>query len=153
MLDRTQALRRHSLSFRPTADDMFEQMMGPGSGAGLIDAILAQPDYLRLWLGWLVFVNIVVPLLFWPRTETWVTILAFLAGGAIMSALYETYGYSKILGAAHLIVWPPLLLWLWSRWYGVDSVAMRLWIVILAASNLASLAIDAFDVAGFFLSR
>jgi hypothetical protein len=130
---------------------MFEQLLGPGLGAGLIDAILAQPDHLRLWMGWLVFVNLVLPLVFWPRTEAWVTQIAFLVNAAIMSSLFEVHGYSGILGLAHLMVWPPLLLWLWSRWYGIDGVAIRLWILVLAASNLASLALDLRDVALFFM--
>lgn len=131
--------------------DMVEQIVGPGLGAGLIDAILAQPDHLRLWMGWLVFVNLALPLIFTPRTEAVATMAAFLINAAIMSYLFELHGYSKILGLAHLIVWPPLLLWLWTRWYGIDSMAMRLWIVILAASNIASLILDARDAALYLM--
>jgi hypothetical protein len=130
---------------------MFEQFMGPGLGAGLLDAILAQPDHLRLWMGWLVFVNLVVPLIFLPRTEAWVTMIAFLINAALMAHLFELYGYSKILGLAHLIVWPPLLLWLWSRWYGIDGAAVRVWLMVLALSNVASLVLDTRDVALHFM--
>lgn len=130
---------------------MFEQMLGPGLGAGLIDAILTQPDHLRLWMGWLVFINLILPLVFLPRAEALTTMIAFLINVAIMSYLFESYGYSGVLGLAHLIVWPPLLLWLWSRWYGIDSIAMRLWVMILALSNIASLALDARDVALYFM--
>lgn len=130
---------------------MFENMLGPGLGAGLIDAILAQPDHLRLWMGWLVFVNVVFPLLFLPRTEAWVTIFAFAFNAAIMGYLFELHGYSGILGLAHLIVWPLLLLWLWSRWYGIDSIVMRFWVMLLAASNIASLLLDGRDVAFYFI--
>jgi hypothetical protein len=130
---------------------MFEQVLGPGLGVGLIDAILAQPEHLRLWIGWLVFVNLFIPLLFIPRTEAWVTIIAFLTSGAITSYLFEIHGYAPILGLAHLIVWPPLLLWLWTRWYGIDSFSMRIWVMILALSNIASLAIDLRDVAIHFM--
>jgi hypothetical protein len=131
---------------------MFEQMLGSGLGAGLIDAILAQPEHLRLWMGWLVLVNLAAPLIFLPRTEAWVTMAAFLVNVVAMGVLYETYGYSQILGVTHLAVWPLLLLWLWSRWYGIDSLAMRFWILLLTLSNVASLLIDARDVATFFMS-
>ena len=130
---------------------MFEQILGPGLGAGLIDAILAQPDHLRLWMGWLVFVNLALPLVFLPRAEAAVTMIAFLVNAAIMSYLFEVYGYSKLLGLAHLIVWPPLLWWLWGRWYGIDSISVRLWVAVLALSNIASLALDARDVAMHFM--
>lgn len=130
---------------------MFEQMLGPGLGAGLIDAILAQPDHLRLWMGWLVFVNLVLPLLFLPRTEAWVTMIAFLINAAIMSYLFEAHGYSGILGLAHLIVWPPLLLWLWSRWYGIECIWTRLWVATLSISIAVSLVLDARDIALFLM--
>jgi hypothetical protein len=130
---------------------MFEQMLGPGLGVGLIDAILAQPDHLRLWMGWLVLVNLIAPAFFLPRTEAVVTILAFLTTGAIMSALFEAHGYSPVLGAAHIAVWPLLLIWLSSRWYGIDGVAMRLWVAALVVSNAASLILDFRDVALFLM--
>lgn len=130
---------------------MFEHMLGPGLGAGLIDAILAQPEHLQLWAAWLVFINLAVPLLLWPRTEAWVTQIAFLVSAAIMSYLFETFGYSQILGLAHLAVWPPLLLWLWSRWYGIDCVWTRLWVSVLAISNVSSLILDARDAALFLI--
>jgi hypothetical protein len=130
---------------------MFEQMLGPGLGAGLIDAVLAQPDMVRLWLGWLAFISVAAALPFLPRLEAFAAILAFGAAATIMAYLFETHGFSPILGLAHFAAWPPLLLWLWARWYGIDSVVMRLWILLLAASCIAAIGVGGFQAAMHFI--
>ena len=122
-----------------------------GLGLGLISALMAQPDVLRLWLGWLIFLNLVAPLLFIGRAEGVCVLVVFLLNAILMGQLFEHYGYAKVLGLSHLIFWPPMLLWLGSRWWGMDALVMRLWIVLLFLSNGASLVIDAYDVGRFFL--
>lgn len=132
---------------------MFENMIGPGLGMGLLDAILTQPDHLRLWVAWLVVINLAVPLIFIQRAEAWATVVVFVLSAGLMSWLFEAYGFSKLLGLAHLVFWPPLLWWLWTRWYGIDSMALRLWILALAASNSASLVIDAVNLVRYILNH
>ncbi len=130
---------------------MPEQVISAVMGLGLLDAMLAQPEPVRLWVGWLVFVNLLVPLLFIDKAEAWASMIAFAVSAVIMTILYEQFGYARILGLAHLLVWPFLLYWLSQRWWGIELPLMRLWIAVLFVSNSISLAIDAIDVARFFL--
>jgi hypothetical protein len=132
---------------------MARLIMEFGFGARLIDALMAQPEIVHQWLGLLVFVNLLVPLIFLPRTEAWVSMLAALVTGSAMVSLFEFYGTVKMIGIAYALVWGPLLLWLWSRWWGVESQIMRLWIVLLALCDAAAIVIGGFEAATFILNR
>lgn len=123
------------------------------TGLGLIAVIQQQPLWLQAWVGWLIFVNFAVPMLFIANVEARLTIAAFVLGSLIMEGLFAQFGFTKILGLAHLIVWPPLLFWLATRWYGIDNVAMRIWLLALFVSNTTSLLIDGVEVARFIIDR
>jgi hypothetical protein len=130
---------------------MFQDLGFPGLGLGLIDAVVALYEPMRFWVFWLVLLNLVVPVVFIDRLEAKLVIFVFVLSAATMGQLFEVYGFSKILGLAHLIFWPPLLLWLSQRWWGIDEGAMRLWVAALFLTNAASLLIDAWDVGRYFL--
>lgn len=101
----------------------------------------------RIWVGWLVVANSILPLLFWDHVEAQVTLAVFLTGAVLMVVITSRTGFSRLLGAGHAL-WYPLLLWLAFR---LDTLPMDqlvgLWVRVLIATNAVSLLIDTVDVA------
>jgi hypothetical protein len=117
---------------------------------GLTEQLLSQPPPLIYWLGWMVFVNLVLPLAFvWRHWEARVVIATFLANGAFMSFLYEQMGYGRHLGLAHIVFWTPLLFWLAWRIEAIRArgAAFTAYVLVLIATDAVSLGLDYADVA------
>lgn len=120
------------------------------------DAAATQPFYLQIWFAWLVGTLFLAPLLLLIfRTSR--TIGAVCLGAAVLTALimpwlYGQVGYVRLLGLGHVIIWTPLLLWLWPR---LRSGALTGLPLILAwvffATLAASLVIDYIDVIRWLL--
>ena len=63
--------------------------------------------------------------------------------------IYERIGYTRILGATH-ILWLPMFAWMATR---LDSIisqpAMAKWLALLLATNVVSAVVDATDAVRF----
>lgn len=105
-----------------------------------------MPLAARIWVGWLVVANGMLPLVFWDHVEARATLAVFLTGAVLMAVITARTGFSRLLGAAHLL-WYPLVLWLAFR---LDTLRMELpvglWIRAVMMTNAISLAIDTVDV-------
>ena len=112
---------------------------------GLVEHVLREPFWLRVWIFWLVFMNC-ASVLFVRRAEGRATLVAWLASLATMALLYEHFGYERILGLAHLIWWTPLVVWLFRRRAGFGEAGFGGWARLLLLSNAASLVVDAVDL-------
>ena len=126
----------------------------------LNDAIAAGPVWLRAWVGLLVLSHLAaLPFAFGRaegriklRPECVAIFVSFFAAAIAMNALYEMYGYVRLLGLAHLIFWTPAFLWVLSKrsaighgsWYG------RYILAYLAIAG-TSLAIDVIDLIRYVL--
>ncbi len=70
----------------------------------------------------------------------------------IVLGLYQAFGYTRILGLGHLIVWTPLFLYLWPR---RNIPSHRKWtnrfIVIFLIVNGISFALDSIDLIRYLL--
>ncbi len=71
---------------------------------------------------------------------------AFLASAALMTAIFATKGFVRLLGIGH-IFWVPMVPWLWIRLdqVGLDS-PLGYWIAAVIVVDGISLVIDAVDV-------
>ncbi len=71
---------------------------------------------------------------------------AFLAGAALMAAIFASKGFVRLLGIGH-IFWVPMVPWLWAR---LDQVGpgdlLGYWMIAVMALNSLALIIDAIDV-------
>ncbi len=105
----------------------------------------------RLWVGLLMLLNGVAPLLFIASIEGQVVLLTLLLSAGTMMALFERKGFVRLLGLGH-IYWLPLILWLASRLSGSES-PMTEWLLAVIACNSVSLAIDAVDVVRYALGE
>lgn len=100
-----------------------------------------------LWIGLLVVVNAVAPLFFFGSLEARVVLAAILAGAVIQLLIVRRFGFVRLLGVGHIVVWVPMLLWLAPRLanLGAGTVFGR-WLFAVVALDLVSLAIDFVDV-------
>ena len=108
--------------------------------------MLRMPVQWQLWLLALVALNLVVPLFFVGRLEARVVVVTLLASMTLMTALTARFGFTRIVGAGH-VLWVPMLYFLWTR---LDQIpadsAFGVWIRVLMTLNPVSLVIDAVDV-------
>jgi len=134
---------------------MNEGIDGGGLPASLGDAIGAEPLWLQAWVLTMVLVHLAA-LLFvlgrepqqWRfRPEPLAIFVSFLAAAAIMSWLYDRFGYVRLLGLAHLVAWGPVYVWiLWSRRRFPVATMYGKYIHLYLLVAGISLVIDAVDV-------
>jgi len=118
---------------------------------GLIGEILQEPLWLVIWVGWLGLVNM-ASVAFWREIEARWVFAAFVAAFVLMAVLFESKGYSRLLGLPHVIVWTPLLIYLYRRLSKVIGPRLfETWLRVLLATNGVSLVIDYVDVLRYLL--
>lgn len=106
----------------------------------LLEHISQAPDALRGALYWLIFVNTASLFFVFGRMEARTVLAVWLANIALTAALFELYGFSRVLGFGYLALWTPLLAWLVCRNAARGLSEPRdIWLAIMFASNLAAL--------------
>ena len=126
-------------------------VVGPDT---LMGAIMQQPLWLQAWVGWMAAINVIGAAAFIQRPESKWIMLAMMGNFIVMSALYQTFGYQRILGLAHVVFWTPLLIYLWRRrtQWNLNILSGK-WLALLFATNLLSLIIDYADVARYLMGE
>ncbi len=95
-----------------------------------------------IWLGVLMFVNMMGPLFFLDTAEGQATLAVFMASAMVMMGLFAALGWVRLLGAGHFL-WLGLVPWLWLRLDSIEpATALYYGVVVVIAMNSASLAID-----------
>lgn len=116
----------------------------------LMGHIMHQTPLLVAWVWWLMVVN-TASIVFVRRhvAARWV-LAAWVVNFALMSGLFAAFGFTRILGLSHVLVWTPLLVYLWrcTPAAGAGSV-ITTWLLLLFVSNAISVVIDYVDVARF----
>ena len=108
--------------------------------------LMRMPAGWRLWLGFLVMTNLLVPLVFINRLEAQITIAALFASMMLMTLITGLTGFTRLLGLGH-VFWIPLLYFLWTRLSEIPAAdVFGVWIRVLMTANAISLVIDAMDV-------
>ena len=72
--------------------------------------------------------------------EARAVLAVWLANVGLTLALFEVFGFTRVLGLAYLALWTPLLFWLVRR-NAADGLRepRDVWLVTMFASNLAAL--------------
>ncbi len=99
-----------------------------------------------IWIGTLLFVNMVVPLFFLDQLEAQVVLAATMLGALIQMSIFKAKGFVRLLGIGHL-PWLLVVLWLasWTSAIGTDTLFGQ-WILAVIVLDGLSLVIDAIDV-------
>ena len=102
----------------------------------------------RVWAIWLMTINLAC-VAFITHVEAQVALAV--AGGAslMMAAVYQRFGFTRILGIFHA-AWIPMLAWYALRWDTIQQdQALATWVALVMVTNAISLIVDATDVARF----
>ena len=118
----------------------------------MTEHLLAQPTWLIAWLMTMGLLHVVaIPFAF----EDWrprIMVVVMVVNILFMSALFEKYGYSRILGLSHVIFWTPLLAYLWkTRNAHPERVWTGRFVKLSIIIILISLIIDYIDVTRYLL--
>lgn len=111
-----------------------------------------------VWLYWMSFAIIVTPLVLVfskaTRRDAAIVLLTNIAMLVGMSWVYDQMGYVRLLGLVHVILWTPLLVYLFLRAKDGDMPLLcRLVIWMFAATLAVSLVFDYTDVARYLLGE
>ena len=103
----------------------------------------------RVWGAWLVAANAAC-LLFLQHIEAQIALAAVCLAVVVQALIYQRKRFIRVLGVTH-IVWVPMLTWMALRLETLpkEETAFRAWIITLIATNVVSLAIDAWDTTRF----
>ncbi len=107
-------------------------------------AMLAMPKIWQAWIGLMLALNAVAPLVYIGHTEGKVVFAVFVVSAVLMAAIHHAKGFVRLIGVGHF-VWFPLIAWLVPR-LGVVDGPMRIWLIALIAINAISLVIDVIDL-------
>lgn len=125
----------------------------------LTEAMAAHgPVWLDIWLPILFLGAFIVPLalLIWrqSRLAGVISVVAGLLGAVSVDWLYQQFGYVKLLGLPHLIVWTPLVIYLVAQ---IRRSDMPVWprrvMAVVVVTILISLAFDYVDVIRYALGE
>ncbi|MBV1885595.1 MAG: hypothetical protein KUG61_00835 [Parvibaculaceae bacterium] len=119
----------------------------------LFSQIMDQPPAIVYWVFWLMAINTASILFIIHRVEARWTLAAWLLNGMlIMPYLYDQFGFVRLLGLAHIVVWTPLLLYLYRRRETFKLPSLTgIYFWLLMATNAVSLGFDYVDLARYFL--
>ncbi len=93
------------------------------AAATLNEAIAAGPLWLRAWIALLILTHVASLVFVFGRVDGKLTfrpecaaiIASFIAAALAMDWIYQSYGYVRLLGLAHLIFWTPAYAWVIAR--------------------------------------
>lgn len=117
---------------------------------GFMVSIWKMPWYWRVWVGLLMLVNGVMPLLFLETIEAKVVLILFILAAMTQMIIYHSKGFVRLLGIGHFY-WFPMLGWLLLRLSEEQTPETVLnWVIGLIVLNTVSLLIDAVDVVRYW---
>ena len=99
--------------------------------------------------------NLIVSSFYFRRNqEARLILFAFLAQAVIMAVIADTLGFVRLLGIAHVILWTPLMVYLFKRVTIVrDDQPYFIYIVTVLVTDCLSLVIDYVDVGRYILGE
>ncbi len=122
------------------------------------EAIAQQPAWVGIWLNVLLLGAFILPLvlLIWrqSRVAGIVTIVAGTVAGFATTWIFGQMGYVKLLGLPHVLLWTPLVIYLWRQQGRADMPTWPrriIWVVMVTI--LVSLAFDYVDAARYLLGE
>ena len=123
-----------------------------------INDVLTQPIVIQLWVIWMIAAIFVVPGLQLryesSRREGKVILASSIVLSISMLLWHAQVGYTRILALPHILIWMPLLVYLYSRRTNLASPSpVRRMTTVLVLTIVISLAFDCTDVVRYILGE
>ena len=123
-----------------------------------ISDVLAQRVAVQLWVIWMTAAIFVVPVLLLKhessRREGKVILASSIVLAIVMVLWYAQVGYTRILALPHILIWTPLLVYLYLRRTNLASPSpVRRMTTVLVLTIVVSLAFDCTDVIRYLLGE
>ena len=123
-----------------------------------ISDVLAQPIVVQLWVVWMIAAIFIVPGLLLryesSRREGKVMFASSIVLSILMLLWHSQVGYTRIVGLPHILIWTPLLVYLYSRRTNLASSSpVHLMTVAFVLTIVVSLAFDCADVIRYILGE
>lgn len=114
--------------------------------------------WMTVWLYWMAFAIVITPLvLAFSKATRLDALIVFLTNVAMlvgMAWLYEQVGYVRLMGIVHVILWTPLLIYLFRRARsGEMPLPCRLTMWMFVATLAVSLLFDYTDTVRYLLGE
>ena len=110
-----------------------------------------QPMWVQVWLNILGPVNFAAIFFIFKSRLPWIVLGAIIVSFFMMMYLYDAYGYVRLLGLPHIVVWTPMLLYFLKEVPKLDASLMKKYLYLAMGTNFISLLFDYVDVARYFL--
>ena len=118
----------------------------------LNEHMLTSPTWVIVWVGVMLAVMAAAIPFALKDWRARFAILAMLGNMILMNALFARFGYTRILGLAHVIFWTPLLAYLWkTRNVHPTRIWTGRWVRLAIAFIFISLLFDYSDVVRYLL--
>lgn len=116
----------------------------------MMTQMAALPSAVRLWTGWMMAVFLFAAFFVRRDVAARVVLVSFFLTMAAAMVFFRATGTVKMIAAAHLLVWTPLLTYLIKTRLGCSSFKARspvgAWLILLTATIAVSLVFDAREV-------
>ncbi len=110
-----------------------------------------QPMWVQVWLNILGPVNFAAIFFIFKSRLPWIVLGGIIVSFFMMMYLYDAYGYVRLLGLPHIVVWTPMLLYFLKEVPKLDASLMKKYLYLVMGTNFISLLFDYVDVARYFL--
>ncbi len=118
-----------------------------GTLRGFLAGLRSLPPVWRGWVGLVGAVNVLGGLFFFEIIEGQLVLTAMAVAFILMLAIFRQHGFVRLLGLGHIVVWTPLLPWLWLRLQTLGTGSLLgVWLLAVIVADGISLAIDVVDV-------
>ena len=117
------------------------------------DVAAQAPQWVQIWMNILGAVVVPTVVIFLFRRSLWPAAALIAVGIPATIVVYAIFGYERIMGLGHVLLWTPALIYLWiirDTWK-VSETLIGKWIVVSGTFMIASLVFDYFDVARWLL--
>lgn len=120
------------------------------------DVMFSATGWMLVWFYWLGVAMIATPVVLIfskaTRRDAFIVLLTNIIVIASMGWLYRQIGYVRLLGIVHVVLWTPLVVYLWVRAKNAEiTFPFRFVIWLFVATLVVSLAFDYIDVVRYVL--
>lgn len=109
-----------------------------------------QPMWVQIWVNILGAVNFAA-IFFWRSLLARIVLVAIILSAISMVYLHSQYGYVRLLGLPHIVLWTPMLIYFWKEMPKLEPSRLLTYLRVLTTVNFISLLFDYVDVTRYFL--